>query len=258
MAFNGSGTYNLPAADLPVSGQVISSTKMNNVFSDLATALTACLAKDGQSTMTGDLKMGSQKITGLADGLVGGPAIAFANSSTTGIYSTGANKLAVTINGVKVLEIDAAAITGSQPFTGSGSGLTALNADNLGSGTVPLARLGSAVAYDLSAAKANTFLLGYRGIPASAKTSGTIDTTDVGKYIPATGGVTIPNATFSQGDAVGILNTTSSPITITASITTLRQEGTTNTGARTLAGYGYATVLFHSGTLGFIGGAGLS
>lgn len=67
MPRNGTGGYSLPEAVF-VSGTTIESAKENSNMADVATELTNSLAKDGQSTMTGALKMGSQKITGLAAG----------------------------------------------------------------------------------------------------------------------------------------------------------------------------------------------
>ena len=68
MSRNGSGTYSLPAGNPVVTGTTISSTWANNTLTDIATALTGSLAADGQTTATGNLKMGSNRITGLADG----------------------------------------------------------------------------------------------------------------------------------------------------------------------------------------------
>ncbi len=66
MSRNGSGTYTLPAGNPVVTGTSISSTWANNTMTDLANALTDSVAADGQTTMTGNLKMGNNKITGLA------------------------------------------------------------------------------------------------------------------------------------------------------------------------------------------------
>jgi hypothetical protein len=68
MPFNGSGTYTLPAGNPVVNNTIASSTVHNNTNSDIATALTNCLTKDGQSTPTANIKLGGYKITGLGDG----------------------------------------------------------------------------------------------------------------------------------------------------------------------------------------------
>ncbi len=67
MPRNGSGTYSLPAGNPVVSGQTISSTAHNTTNSDIASALTASLAKDGQTTAAANLPMGSFRHTGVGD-----------------------------------------------------------------------------------------------------------------------------------------------------------------------------------------------
>ncbi len=53
MAFNGSGTYSLYATGNPViTGTTISATWANNTLSDIATGLTTCITKNGQTTTT--------------------------------------------------------------------------------------------------------------------------------------------------------------------------------------------------------------
>jgi parallel beta-helix repeat protein len=70
MSRNGSGVYTVPAADNPaVSGQVISSSHYNNTNSDLATALTESIARDGQTTVTANLPMNTKRHTGVGDGV---------------------------------------------------------------------------------------------------------------------------------------------------------------------------------------------
>jgi hypothetical protein len=77
MSRNGSGTYTLPAGNPVVTGTTISSTWANNTLTDIATALTGSLSADGQTTATGALQMGSNKITGLANGTVSTDAATF-------------------------------------------------------------------------------------------------------------------------------------------------------------------------------------
>jgi len=100
-----------------------------------------------------------------------------------------------------------------------------------------------------------------RTLPQNSKTSGyTLIATDTGKHISiTTGGVTIPSGVFSTGDVVSIFNNSGSNQTITqGSSTTVRQAGTANTGNRTLAQYGLATVLCVASNTFVISGSGLS
>ena len=100
--------------------------------------------------------------------------------------------------------------------------------------------------------------LGYRQIPLIAYAA-TAAVGAVGKCYDATAGVTIPASTFAAGDCLSIYNNSAGSITITQGASlTLRQAGTANTGNRTLAQRGMATVWFRSATEAIIGGSGLS
>lgn len=67
MAFNGSGTYNtLTAPKFPaVAGETITASYYNDQINDMATALSLCVTRDGQSPATADLPMGTYKHTGV-------------------------------------------------------------------------------------------------------------------------------------------------------------------------------------------------
>ena len=77
MSRNGSGTYSLPAGNPVVTNTTISSTWANNTLTDLATAMTGSVAADGQTTLTGNLQMNSNKLTGLAVGTTAGDSVEF-------------------------------------------------------------------------------------------------------------------------------------------------------------------------------------
>jgi len=69
MSFNGSGTFVINSTGQPVvTGTVISSTAFNALTADLATGLTTTLTKDGQTTATANIPMGTFKFTGLGVG----------------------------------------------------------------------------------------------------------------------------------------------------------------------------------------------
>lgn len=99
-----------------------------------------------------------------------------------------------------------------------------------------------------------------RAIPQSGSaktTSYSLATSDVGNFIEvgSGGSITIPNSTFSAGDAVSIFNNTTGDVTITCSITTAYIGGTNEDKATvTLATRGVATILFISGTVCVISG----
>ena len=144
---------------------------------------------------------------------------------------------------------------------------------NAGSNVVVDTDIGTSVqAYDADTAKldvAQTFTADqtftstqtYPRIPINSQTAAyTLVASDAGKHINiTTGGVTVPSGIFSIGDAVSIYNNSSSDQTITEdSGVTLRQAGTANTGNRTLAQYGVATLLCVASDEFVISGGGLS
>ena len=94
-----------------------------------------------------------------------------------------------------------------------------------------------------------------RAIPQSGsdKTSSyTLTTGDVGNFIGigSGGSITVPNSTFSAGDAISIFNNTSGDRTITLSITTAYIAGEdADKNSVTLATRGVCTILFISGTV---------
>lgn len=101
--------------------------------------------------------------------------------------------------------------------------------------------------------------IGYRDLPAVGTKTGsyTLATGDVGKYVQvgSGGSITIPDATFAEGDVIIIANNTSSNVTITCSITTAYIAGTdTDKATVTLATRGLASIVFLSGTVCIISG----
>lgn len=68
MSRNGSGTYSLPAGNPVITGTTISSTWANTTLNDIANALTGSVASDGQTPMSGNLNMASNKIVNLTNG----------------------------------------------------------------------------------------------------------------------------------------------------------------------------------------------
>jgi hypothetical protein len=100
MSRNGSGTYSLPAGNPVVTGTTITSTWANNTLTDIASALTDSVAADGQTPMTGDLDLNTNKVINLEPATVAGNAVEysqFVNATTTSVNITGG-----TINGTPI------------------------------------------------------------------------------------------------------------------------------------------------------------
>ena len=88
--------------------------------------------------------------------------------------------------------------------------------------------------------------VGYKGLPQNSQTASyTLALADIGKHISiTTGGVVIPangSVAFPVGATIVIFNNSGSTQALTITTDTLRQAGTTNTGARTIAVYGLVT-----------------
>ena len=99
MSRNGSGTYTLPAGNPVVTGTTISTTWANNTLNDIAATLTDSVAADGQTPMTGDLDLNSNKIVNLAAGTIAGDAVEYSQltAATSVVTITGG-----TINGATI------------------------------------------------------------------------------------------------------------------------------------------------------------
>ena len=104
MSYNGSGTYSLYATGNPVvTATTVSSTWANNTLNDIATGLTLALCKDGQSTPTANLPMGTFKLTGLGNGSAATDSMAYGQrmktvffTSTRDLSSTGTQAITTT------------------------------------------------------------------------------------------------------------------------------------------------------------------
>ena len=92
MSRNGSGVYTLPATNPVVPGSTIATVWANGTMTDIATALTGSVAADGQTPMTGNLNLNSNKIVSLAAATVAGNAVEysqFLSGTQTAVAITG-------------------------------------------------------------------------------------------------------------------------------------------------------------------------
>lgn len=72
-----------------VTGTVISSTAFNALTADLATGLSTCILKDGTQVLTGNIPMGSFKLTGLAAGSAAGNSVRWEQTAPGVLTATG-------------------------------------------------------------------------------------------------------------------------------------------------------------------------
>jgi len=99
MSRNGSGTYSLPAGNPVVTNTTISSTWANNTLTDIATALSNSIAADGQTVVTGNIQMNSNKLTGLTQGTTNGDSVEYSQLAAILVSPTIVGDLTVTGNG---------------------------------------------------------------------------------------------------------------------------------------------------------------
>lgn len=101
MAFNGAGVFNRLYSWVTDAANAvfIDATRMDNEMNGMATGLTNCVTKDGQSTPTANIPMGGFKITGLANGVAATDAAAFGQITAVAAYfDVGNSGVGVTID----------------------------------------------------------------------------------------------------------------------------------------------------------------
>lgn len=110
MPRNGSGSYSLPEPPF-VPLTTISSAAMNSDLSDIASAMTASLARDGQGGMTAVLPLNAS-------------GFSYTNDTNTGMYRTGSDAQAIKCGGTDVFAISTtgAGVTGDLSVSGSITG----------------------------------------------------------------------------------------------------------------------------------------
>ena len=175
---------------------------------------------------------------------ISGSAIISGNINSSGTTNTfsGGN----IFSGTNTMSGSTVFSSGNLKLAGSSSGTATLNAP-------------AAASTNTYTLPPDTSTLGYRNIPAVGTKTGsyTLATTDVGEYVQvgSGGSITIPDATFAEGDVISIFNNTSAGITITCTITTAYIAGTDSDKASvTLATRGVCTILFISSTVCVITG----
>ncbi|MDH5570586.1 MAG: hypothetical protein OEY89_02405 [Gammaproteobacteria bacterium] len=133
MARDGSGNYSLPQAAFTYD-TVIDETAVNSNFSDIATALSGSLAKNGETVPTGNLPMGTYKFTGLGVGSANTDSLTLGQAQNSGFLLIGSVSGVDTITGALTPAITAYATGQSYKFISAGANTTAvtLNLNSVG------------------------------------------------------------------------------------------------------------------------------
>ena len=108
MPRDSSGNYTLPNAPF-TPGTTIQSSPVNGNFSDIASTLTASIATDGSSPITGVIKFSS--------GSAAAPGITFTNDTTSGIYLVSGGNVGISGGGVLQLTVNSSGVTFATPLT---------------------------------------------------------------------------------------------------------------------------------------------
>ena len=246
MSYNGSGPFNINSAGQPVvSGTVISSTAFNALTSDLATGLSTALTKDGQTTPTANISLGSYKITNLAAATLAADAVRFSQlqsgSASTYITAAGADTITGTVSPTLT-----AYTTGQQfSFVAAGTNTTAvtLNIDGVGAKAVTRAGTTALAAGDILTGQ--VALVEYDGTQfqlldpnafTNLRVSGTLGVTGATTLSAALtyGGVTLTNAVTGTGKMVLDTSPTVNNPTVTNYVESVVAIGTV-TSSSTLA-----------------------
>ena len=256
------------AAKAPIASPTFTGTVAIPNIANLETAVTANTAKVTNATHTGDV--------------TGSTSLTIANDSVDGNKLANNIDIAGTLDVTSTATFDSGGSFAGRVNFGSGTlaniGVSAYNdsttagqptiyAENdqtsgnlflgYGAGALKVTITGTGAATfagDVSDSKGNV-----RSIPQNTQGSTyTLVAADAGKHILASGTVTVPDSVFAAGDAVTIVNNTASDLTITKTITTMYMSTDGTSANRTLATRGMATILFASGTVAYISGAGLS
>jgi hypothetical protein len=245
MSFNGSGTFLINTAGQPVvSGTVISSTAFNALTADLATGLSTCLTKDGQTTPTANIPMGSNRITGLGSAVDATDAATFAQVQSTAAKLIGGISGADTITGALTPAITAYAAGQMFYFVAAGTntGAVTLNINSLGAKAVTRDGSTALVAGDI--ASGEMVVVVYDGtrfqmispntfngtLPVANGGTGQTSYTNGQLLIGNTTGNTLTKATLTAGSGVTITNGAGSITIAAAGLPTMNLvSGTTQT-----------------------------
>jgi hypothetical protein len=153
MSFNGSGTFVINSTGQPVvTGTVISSTAFNALTADLATGLSTTMTKDGQTTATANIPMGTFKFTGLG---VGSAATDSANisqvQSSFGSFLTVSGTDTITATVSPSLTAYAAGQMFAFVAANTNTGAVTINISSLGAKSITKTGTTALVAGDLTA-----------------------------------------------------------------------------------------------------------
>lgn len=123
MPFDGSGNFTRAfnwVTDKTNGIKVIAS-RMDGEFDNFSTGMNQVLLRNGVASLTGNLNMGTNGIIALGDGSAGTPIVRFNSDVTSGLYTPGFGKVALSAGGVERIEGNSTGVNliGTTAMTGS-------------------------------------------------------------------------------------------------------------------------------------------
>jgi hypothetical protein len=228
MSRNGSGVYSLAAGNPVTTGTTISSSWANNTLTDIASALTASIASDGQTVITANLPMSTYAHTGV------GVATARTMYGTAGQIQDNTLTYLTTIAGTNVITAVApvlmSAYATGQTFyfiaAGGNTGAVTVNINAIGAKSVKKTDGSALVSGDILTGAAVQIMYDGTNFQLLSDRNGTNET--VGN-LTVTGTTTATGLITANGGVSGALNGSlgaTTPSTVVA--TTITAKGATS------------------------------
>ena len=212
MSYNGSGTFNINTAGQPVvDGTVISSSVFNALTADLGTGLTTAITKDGQTTPTANIPLGTFKITGLGAGTAATDAVRMSQLQAGGTtFLTAAGTDTITATASPSLTAYATGNLFTFVVAVTNTGAVTLNIDGLGAKAVTRDGTTALAANDLVATE--VVIVGYDGTQFQVLNPNAATNYRVSGTLGVTGAATLSstlavsgNTTLASGSAGAVI-----------------------------------------------------
>jgi hypothetical protein len=233
MSFNGSGTFQINTAGQPVvTGTVISSTAFNALTADLATGLSTCITKDGQTTPSANIPMGGFKITGLANATNATDAVNYSQlQSSAAKYLSVSGTDTITAALTPALTVYTAGDTFSFTVANTNTTTVTINIDSLGAKSITRDGSTGLAAGDLVAGE--VVMIVYDGTRFQVINPNAFTNLKVSGTLDVTGTATVGN--LSVTGTVGALTSTSTFTDTYGKVRAIPQSGSDKTTTYTLA-----------------------